>query len=192
MRYIKMIGLAAMATMALMAVSAGSASATTLEVTGVKQLKAVTISATLAAGTSAELSTTSSEFVDTCTTSAVSGKTETTTGTTVGGKVTGLSFTNCTHTTHVKANGSLTVENAGNTNGTVRSTGAEVQVQSTSFGVTLTCKTDNTHLGTLTGSLHGHATLNIKAVVDCGFFAPTANWVGTYTVTSPTGLGVVA
>jgi hypothetical protein len=194
MKYIKMLGLAAVSAMALMAFGAGSASATTLEVATVTQNSSVTLSATLASGTSAILETTSGDFQDTCTSSTVGGKTESPfTGTTVSGKVTTLTFSNCTHGTRVKSNGSLSVEHIKNTtNGTVRSTGASVEVDSTTFGATLTCTTNNTHLGTLTGSGHAHATMHINAVVNCGFFAPTARWKGTYTVTSPTGLGVSA
>lgn len=191
MKHLKMIGLAALAAMALMAVAAGSASATTLEVTGVTQNKSVTIEATLASGSSATLETTSSSFQDTCTSSTVKGKTEGTfTGATVGGKVSTLTFGNCTHGTRVVANGSLSVSHiAGTTNGTVRSSGAHVEVDSTTFGATLDCTTSNTHIGTLTGVKHGKATMDINAVVNCGFFVPSALWKGTYSVTTE-GIGV--
>jgi len=194
MKYLKMLGLAAIAAMALMAfVGAGTASATTLALGGVTQNSSVTLEATLESGTSATLKTTSGSFVDTCTQSTVKGSTEKPfTGTTVGGKVSILSFGNCTHGTTVVKNGTLSVEWAGGTNGTVRSTGAEVEVESTTFGAVLPCTTSSTHLGTLKGvsSTTEHATLLVNAVVNCGFLAPTANWEAAYTVTSPTGLGV--
>lgn len=191
MKYLKMIGLAALAAMALMAFTAGSASATTLEVATNTTNASVTLSASLASGTSAVLETTTGSFQDTCTKSTVGGKTESPyTGTTVGGKVTSLTFDDCTHGTRVTSKGSLSVEYTSGTNGLVRSSGAAVEVDSTTFGATLECTTNNTPLGTLTGSGHGHATMDINAVVDCGFFAPSARWKGTYTVTSPTGLGV--
>jgi hypothetical protein len=194
MKYLKIISLAALAAMALMAVAAGSASATTLEVGGVTTNASVTIKASLATGTSTILRDTNNSTIDTCTTSTFEGKTESSfTGATIGGKLTGLTFGNCTHTTTVDAKGSLTVEHvAGTTNGTVRSTGMSVTWQSTTFGATLNCQTNNTHLGTLTGSASGHASLKVNAVVNCGFFVPSMKWEATYTFTTPTGLGVVA
>jgi hypothetical protein len=192
MKYIKMLGLAALSAMALMAFAAGSASATTLEVGGVAKNSSVTLSASLVSGSSAVLRQTSNDFVDTCTTSTVGGKTEGSfTGAAVSGKAT-VAFGNCTHETKVDNGGTISVEHAGGTNGTVRSSGASVTVQSTTFGATLNCTTNNTHLGTLTGSAAGHASLKVNAVVNCGFFVPSAKWEAEYTVTSPTGLGVVA
>jgi hypothetical protein len=192
MKYIKMLGLAVVAAMALMAVAAGSASATTLEVGGVTQTASVTLEASLKSGSSAVLRDTANSTVDTCTTSTVTGKTESPfTGTTVGGKAT-VDFKNCTHTTTVDAGGTLTVEHAGGTNGTVRSSGASVTVQSTAFGATLNCTTNNTHLGVLGGVKEGHASLKVNALVNCGFLVPSAKWEAEYTVTKPTGLGVVA
>lgn len=47
-------------------------------------------------------------------------------------------------------------------------------------------------LGTLTGVAIGHATLELKAVMNCGFLVPSALWGGTYVITSPTGFGVSA
>jgi len=34
--------------------------------------------------------------------------------------------------------------------------------------------------------------MDINGVLNCGFFLPSAKWEGTYTVTSPEGLGVTA
>jgi hypothetical protein len=195
MHHLKMIGLAALAAMALMAVAAGSASATTLEIHGVTKNSSVSLEASLKAGSSAILRQTSADFVDTCTSSTVKGATSTFTGTTVSGGISTLTFGNCTHTTHVHKPGSLSVEHIKNTtNGTVRSSGAQVTVQSTTFGATLNCTANNTHLGVLTGTADTtkHASLKINAVVNCGFFVPSALWEGEYTVTSPTGLGVSA
>ena len=181
---------AAIAAMLLGATIASAA--TTLETGGLTQNKSVAVEATLASGTSTTLKTTSNSFQDTCTGSQVKGSTESPyNAATIGGNVSTLSFSGCTHTTHVVKPGSLSVENiAGTTNGTVRSTGAEVEVESTTYGVTLECTTASTDLGTLTGVKEGHATMHVNAVVNCGFFVPSAKWEGTYTVTSPTGLGV--
>jgi hypothetical protein len=63
---------------------------------------------------------------------------------------------------------------------------------STAFG-TVNCKTGTgTDLGTLTGVSSGNATMHINAVLNCGFLLPSATFKGTYTVTSPSGLGVTA
>ncbi|HYQ79702.1 MAG TPA: hypothetical protein VEP91_11395, partial [Solirubrobacterales bacterium] len=71
---------------------------------------------------------------------------------------------------------------------------AEVTVPTT-FGFSVTCKTgEGTKIGTLTGvaSSSEHATVTIGAVLSCGFLLPSASLSGSYKVTSPTGLGVVA
>jgi hypothetical protein len=193
MKHLKIIGLAAVAAMALMAFAAGSASATTLEIGGETQKGGVEISASIAPGGSAILEDTNKLTQDTCTASTAVGTTTTITAASVGGPISSLTFSGCTHTTHVLANGSLSVSRSGSpTNGTVTSAGAEVTVKSTVFGVSIVCKTGTgTDIGTLTGVPSGHATMDINAVVNCGSFVPTAKWTGTYTVTSPTGLGVV-
>jgi hypothetical protein len=191
MKYLKMLGLAALSAMALMAVTAGAASATTLEVGGVTQNSSVAIEATIKAGTSAVLRDTAGFSQNTCTTSVVSGNTSSPyTGATVTGAINALSFSNCARepvTVH-KA-GTLHIAHiAETTNGTVTSSGAEVTTPSP-FG-TLNCVTGSgTHLGTLTGSASGHASLTINAVLSCS--GVSSRWTGTYTVTSPTGLVTV-
>jgi hypothetical protein len=196
MKYLKMIGLAAIAAAALMAfVGAGTASATTLAVGGTAQTNSVSITATLASGTSALLKDEFGTTTDTCTTSEVKGATEGTfTGTSVGGKISTLTFSNCSHTTTVIATGSLKVEAPSGGNGTVSSSGAEVTVQSTFFGASAICKTGaGTKIGTLTGTTDTtkHAVMDINASINCGILG-AASWTGTYTVTSPTGLSVVS
>jgi hypothetical protein len=203
MKYLKMLGLAAVAAMALTAFVASTASATTLEVKGVKQTGAVTIKATLEPGTSAVLKDELGSTTDTCTGSTVEGKTEESettkfTGAHVGGKISTLDFTGCSHTTDVLANGSLSVtwikpvkETDPKTNGTVSSANAEVRVQSTFFGISAICKTGaGTDIGTLTGKASGQATMDINATLDCGSLGK-GFWTGLYLVTSPEGLGVV-
>jgi hypothetical protein len=191
MKYLKMLGLAAVAAMALMAIGAGSASATTLEVKGVAQSGAVEITASLEAGTSALLQTTSGAFANTCKESHVSGKTSVFTGAAVSGPINSLTFTNCTTSpVVVDEKGSLSVERIGSTtNGTVRSSGAKVTVPSP-LG-TLTCITGtNVDIGTLTGVKEGNAKVDVHAVLNCGFVSPSTTWDAAYTVTSPAGLGV--
>ena len=192
MKYLKMLGLAAVAAMALTAFTAGSASATTLEVGGVTQNKSVSLSASLASGTKAVLARTDGSLANECAASAVAGSTVTPfTGTTVTGPISSLSFTSCTRTVTVHKAGTLHVEFKSGTNGTVSSSGAEVTVGSP-FG-TLTCVTGaGVDLGTLTGVAAGNASMDISAVLNCGFLVPSATWKGTYTVTSPVGLGVSA
>jgi hypothetical protein len=196
MKYLKILGLAAVAAMALMAM-ASTASATTLEVKGVKQNASVTLKSSIEAGTSAVLKDELGSTTDTCTGSEVEGKTESSGTTTftsadVGGKVGKLTFSGCSHTTDVVANGSLSVTWIKNTtNGTVSSANAEVTVRSTFFGVTANCKTGaGTDIGTLTGKASGQATMDINGTLDCGSLG-NGFWTGSYVVTSPEGLGVV-
>jgi hypothetical protein len=191
MKLTKMFGLVAVAALALMAF-ASTASATTLETNGVKQTGAVTINSSLSG--SATLSDTSNTFANTCKASSVSGTTSVFTGT-PSGPISTLSFSSCTHEKVVVDNkGTLSVEVIGaGTNGTVRSSGAEVTVPATigSSIITVNCKTSNTDIGTLTGTAAGTSTIHINAVLNCGFFLPSAKWVGTYNITGHS-IGVVA
>jgi hypothetical protein len=191
MKHLKILGLMAVAAMAVMAFTAASASATTLAIGATKQTGAVTIKSSLKTGTSAILKDEFGTTTDTCTTSTVEGKTSTFTGAAVSGPISSLTFSNCTHTTTVLANGSLSVTQiAGTTNGTVSSSGAEVTVNSTFFGASAVCKTGaGTDIGTLTGVTSGNATIDINATIGCGILG-NSSWTGTYTVTSPTGLNV--
>jgi hypothetical protein len=189
MKFTKILGVVAVAALALMAF-ASTASATTLETNGVTKNAAVTIDAT--ASGSILLQATGGGFANTCTESTVQGTTVTPfTGTTVGGPLSSLTFKKCTNEpVTVDAAGSLTVERIGSTtNGTLRSSGAKVTVPSP-FG-TLTCTTSNTDVGTLTGTASGTSVVDINGVLNCGFFLPSAQWIGTYNVTGHS-LGVVA
>jgi hypothetical protein len=193
MKHLKMIGLAVVAAMALMAITASAASATTLTTGGVATNAKESITATIAAGTSAILKDSNGTTTDTCTSSEVKGETESPfTGASVGGAVKTLTFGNCSHTTKVIANGSLSVTWTSGANGTVSSSNAEVTVVSTAFGVSAICKTGTgTPIGTLTGVSSGSATMDINGKISCGILG-TATWTGTYTVTSPAGLGVTS
>ncbi|MDQ2630073.1 MAG: hypothetical protein M3Y75_03720 [Actinomycetota bacterium] len=195
MKHLKMLGLAAVAAMAMAAFAASSVSATAIEVEGQTWNESVAISASLASGTSAVLSRTDGSLANTCTVSDVKGDTESPfTGTTVTGAVDSLSFNSCTRAVTVHKAGTLHVAwIEGTTDGTVSSSGAEVTVGSP-FG-TLNCKTGSgVDLGRLTGTdgtPSVHAELHVNAVLNCGFLVPSATWKGTYTITSPTWLGVV-
>jgi hypothetical protein len=181
----------AVVLMALALVAASAASATTLEVGGSAKNEAVTIKASLKSGTSTLFTDTSGTLLNTCTGSAIEGKTASPfTGTTVSVPLASLTFTSCSESVTTDAPGSLSIEYiSGTTNGTVRSLGAK-WTTSSPFGP-LTCVTAGgvgTDIGTLTGVASGKATLDITGVLDCG--AITAKWTGTYTVTGPEGLGV--
>ena len=189
MKYLKTIGLAAVAAMALMAFTVGAASATTLEVNGVTQNGPVTITGKLATSTVATLKTTSGSSENKCKGSHVSGTTSSYTGTSMTGsleKAAGgsLTFEECENSVVVHKGGTLHITHiAGTTNGTVTSSGAEVTSWSPVFETYLNCKTGTgVHLGTLTGGV-----LSINAVLNCGFFVPSAQWIGQYTVTTAKG-----
>jgi hypothetical protein len=135
--------------------------------------------------------------IDTCTASTIHGTTTVFTGTKVSAPISSLTFSACSHTADLLANGSLSIERIGTTtNGKVRSFGSEVQVKSTFFGITVTCRTGaETDIGALTGksgTVEGDklAKMDISATIDCGSLG-NSSWTGTYVVTSPTGLGVV-
>lgn len=202
MRQLMRLGPALLAALALMALAgAGGASATTLEVEGTPKNEAVAITATLAEGSSMELKTTSGGFANTCTASHVRGATASPfSDTGVGGPLNELSFGTCTNEKIVvhKPGNLRFAWVSGTTNGTVTSSGAEVTVPSPIGN--LNCKTGaGIDIGTLTGVTKAqeeaefpirHATLHLNVVINCGFLVPSAKWAGSYTLTSPTGLGV--
>jgi hypothetical protein len=177
------------ASLALLAL-ASTASATTLETNGVKKTEAITFEAALKSGTSLlvkDTTGTSGPFGNTCVNSTLLSKDSTaTTGAAVSGPLS-IGFGQCTHPfPNVDKPGTLSVEwIKGTTNGTVRWDGGEVTMPVTILGsvVTVTCKTSNTDLGTLTGTgSGGTSTIDVNAVVNCGFFVPSATWEATYVI----------
>jgi hypothetical protein len=172
---------------------ASMASATTLEVGGVAKNEAITLKLSLKSGTSLLLADTSNSFLNTCTVSNIEAKTSTFSGTTVEALLTALSWgttaTPCKEgNPTVDAMGSLSIELIkGTTNGTVKSKNAKWTMASAFGPLTCTTPSEGTDLGTLTGVASGNATLDVNAVLNCGF---TLKWTGTYAVTSPEGLGV--
>jgi len=195
MKFTRILGVAAIAALAL--TFASTASATTLEIGGVKQTGSVTFKATLKSGTSALLSDTGGFFANTCTTSTIEGKTTTFTapGTSpIAGALPVLSWgttaTPCKegNPTVVKS-GTFTISwIKGTTNGTFVSDNGHWTVPTALGSLTCTTPEGGTDLGVLTGVASGNATLDINAVLNC---TVSLKWTGTYTVTSPTGLGVV-
>ncbi|HWC49087.1 MAG TPA: hypothetical protein VG448_09425 [Solirubrobacterales bacterium] len=186
----------AVMALAILLALASSASATTLEVKGLKQTGAVTLKASLKAGTSMRLADTSGEFtINTCTVSTIEGASTIFTGTTVTIPVNALTFQTCTEEPiTIDTRGSLTIENiAGTTKGTVRWTGLKWTWPS-NFGVVscTTAASPGTDIGTLTGVAAGQATLEINTVINCTGMFTSMKWTATYTVTTPEGLGVTA
>lgn len=190
MKHLKMLGLAAVAAMAFTAVVASTSSATTLEVGGVTQNSAVTLEMSLASGTSTTLSATGGSLANTCTTSVMHGTTSTFTGSVAKGPLSTLTFTNCTRPVTVHKAGTIEVTDIANsTNGTAYWDEAEVTV-GTPVGTVTCIPSPTTHIGTITGNASGKGTMHGSGVLNCGFLLPSASWKGTYTVTSPSGLGV--
>jgi hypothetical protein len=188
MKHLRKLAAATVAAAALSALlGAGSASATTLEVGGVTQNGAISISATLKYGTSTILRDTSGFSAGTCTSSEMAWKTESPfSGATVTGNASTLTFSVCSGPTTVHKTGTLHVAYTSGTNGTVSSSGAEWTTDGP-FGY-LNCVTGTgTTLGTLTGAVTGHAAIDVNAVLNCGI---SARLGAIYAVTSPTGLGV--
>ncbi|HEY5941674.1 MAG TPA: hypothetical protein VIT89_02280 [Solirubrobacterales bacterium] len=193
MKSLKMLGLAAVAAMAFTAFAVSSASATTLEVGGVTQAGAVTITAS--AEESTTLARTDGTFANTCTVSHVHGTTTVLTGLTITGPISSLTLTNCARPVTVHKPGAFEIIHIpGTTDGTVYWENSETTMGSP-FG-TLNCKTGaTTHVGILTGvdgTPSTHATVDINAVTNCGFLVPSATWKGSLWITTPTGLGVSA
>jgi hypothetical protein len=193
MKLTKIFGLGAVAL--AMSASAGPASATTLEVNGVTQGGSVTVVASLKSGTSTLFTDTagSQPPLNTCASSTIQTSTSVLTGGSVSGSLKIGTFEKCTQgAIVVDTLGVLSIESvAGTTNGTVRSIGTKA-TWSTAVGplTCLTSPTVGTDIGRLTGVASGSATLDISAVLNCG--AVDAVWQGTYTITSPTGLGVTS
>jgi hypothetical protein len=195
MNYLKMIGLATLAAMAMTVVAVGSASATTLEVGGVVQNKAITL--TSGATASLFLTKTDGSELNTCSESRFQALTSVFSGAKVTGSLSTLSFNKCSfESVTVDSAGGLYIEwESGTTSGSMFSENVKTTVP-TAFGFTVTCETGTgTKVGTFDGvqsSTSEHATITINAVLNCGFLVPSATWKGTYKISSPTGLGVVS
>lgn len=190
MNRLKMLGLAAVAVAAFAASAASSASATTLELTGSTFNGTITVTASLEPGSDTRYALTNGSFANTCTESHWHWFTSSFT-TPVQAPVQQFALAKCTNeAVVVDAKGSLSIVwISGTTNGTVTSSGTEVTVPSP-IGA-LNCKTGSgTDIGTLTGKSSGQATMDVNAVLNCGFLAPSATWIGSYIITSPHGLGV--
>jgi hypothetical protein len=205
MKYVKILGLAAVAAAALMAfVGAGTASAQNGEKTALCKVTPTNgicaLENTYPAGTVVESEATETATLTpsgelptiTCTSSKLSGKTET--ETTPEGKITELTWGGCNQTVETKENGKLIIHHDGEHNGTITAEGVSVTV-SALFG-SLHCDFGGTIKEglTLTGGNPAivDATATVKLVKQTGFFTcpGTAVWHAKYKVTSPTPLYV--
>ena len=199
MKYAKLLGLLAVAAAALMAFAA-SASATTLTsppgttYTGVIEAHAEDPDSNGQKGVTLDGAANIN-----CTHSQVAGTVEAHgPSTTASGKLTTLTFEECNAHVTVLKKGELIIHTdhvEGDGNGTLTSSGAEVTIQLTSpFVISCIYSTENTPIGTLTGSDAGHPTLHIKATIKRTghsiFCGAEAEWTGSYTVTKPTDLTV--
>ena len=181
MKYVKMLGLLVMAAASLMAF-ASSASATITSPAGTAYTEE--IHATLATPNSALLR---AGIEDTCGESTVAGKVETNNTEHAKGKITKLTFGDCTKTTHVLTLGELTIA-AG---GTVTAFGTEVTV----FDLGVTCVYGGgtgTDLGVLKGGTPAVlevSTTKLQRISGNTFLcAKEGTWTGKYTVTTPNTL----
>lgn len=225
MKYVKMLALAAVAVGALMAfVGAGTASASKICSTKVDPCPAgqnwpvgTVIDFSLKKGTSAILTDTTGEVINTCTGSTVKGKiTNAGSSTaTVTGTIEELTWTGCSFTTTTNHKGCLEIHNISKTfNGTVTSdpcdidaqgrTNTEVTINTVFFGSCVYGIAAGKSIGDLTEGKYVKEkeetavfTANAVATKLSGsnFACPeTAKWEATYVLTAPenTTLAVTA
>jgi hypothetical protein len=196
MKHVKQLALVAIGTFALVAfLGAGTAAGTTLSKTtspAADPFEAGTeLAASLKSGSSLLFKDKNGTTTSTCTGSELKANTEAA-GTTVTAPISSYALTGCSHTTDLIKPGKLHIAWSSGTNGTITWSGAEMLIKSTPFGITATCIiAEGVPFGTLTGAKTSseHATLDLEAKFNCGALG-SSTWTGTYTVTSPTGLGV--
>lgn len=158
---------------------------TTLEVSGSAKDESLSLEASLKSGSSSVIKSMAGELINTCTGSVMKASTiEPYTAAEVHGNLDAVGWSGCSSVQGALRRGSLSIIHVpGTTNGTVISSELWIAVKGS------VCKTNRTPIGTLTGVKEGHATMDVDAVLNCGA-SPSVKWEGTYTVTSPTGLGV--
>jgi hypothetical protein len=196
MNHLKTLASAAVMALALLAITAASASATILTDGSGTQLKT---------GTSITAESEGKTILDPpfgtieCSKSHIGGKTSNDGGgatTNVNITVETLSWSECNASMTVLAKGTLSVEGTSGNNGTLFSTGTEVTTSYLGFHCIF--KTNNTKLGTVTGSANtkGNATLDIEATIprtggtSGSFCGSTAAWTGAYKFTSPSTMNI--
>jgi hypothetical protein len=198
MKHLKMLGLSMLAGSALMAFGGGSASATTLTCTepaGTKTTCKVgtKMSASVQSESSLLLRAGFAEI--TCSGGTTEDEISSAGGAEkpVTGKIVQLSYTGCGSATVdvlSKGSGEIEVGATGNA-GSLRAFGSEI-----TFGVLGTSCVygggSGTKIGTVTGGSPAKITISAKVPKISGGFlcANPAEWTGSYTVTSPTWLGI--
>ena len=200
MKYAKMLALAAVVAGAFMAfIGAGTASATVLCSTTIETCPTaqkwgnVALDFSIPSGSSAKLTQTNGEALDTCTTSTVKGKiTNTGSSTeTVSGPVEELTWGGCTFPTKTLTNGSLEVHNiAGTSDGTVtvaEGTLFEVTINTVFFGSCPYVILAGEDMGTLKEGKPGTWALNAVAHGTSIVCPSTALLSANYTLTTPSG-----
>lgn len=203
MRYAKMLALAAVAAGALMAfLGAGTASATVLCSTtadpcpaGQDLVKGTVLDFSLKAETSANLTETGGEPIDSCSVSTVKGHITNTGGSTATttGKITELKWEKCTFPTTTINTGCLEIHKiAGTSNGTVTSdkceVNTEVTINTVFFGSCVYGIESGKSIGDLIEGNPAHFTAKAvaKKLSGSNFACPeTANWSATYVLTEP-------
>jgi hypothetical protein len=104
------------------------------------------------------------------------------------GHRTGFGFDNCNTTVTTLRAGTLEIHKiAGTDNGTITSTGTEITFKF--LGVSCILKTNNTDIGTFTGSVSAPTTFDINGsipIVTGGLCPATGIWTGNYIQTAPT------
>lgn len=194
MKHLKTFGVIAVCSIAMPGLAASGASATTFEIGGVTQNGSVTVTASLKSGTKAKWTRTSGTIINECAKSHAHGATTSPfTGSQVTAPLSTLTFEDCLYSVTVHKPGQLYFRHIlGTTDGTLYSENTEITVKEAS-GFYVTCLTGTeTDIGQITGKASGHATLDIHAVLSCGFLQPSVTYSAEYEVTTPTGLGVSA
>jgi hypothetical protein len=194
-KYVKILGLAAIAAATMIAtLGAETASGTALcedsQTTNCTSHVALGTSVRFSAEESIKLLGPFGLIIDTCTESNVEGPTTSpggSAGVAVSGEVKVLTFAKCTRTTTVGTKSTLSVQNiAGTDNGTVTSSGATVTVHEIPGFGTCSFVTENTSIGTLTGSLTT-PTFDISATIPSETSGcPSGTWSGKYVYSGST------
>jgi hypothetical protein len=200
MKYLKMLGLAAVAATALMAfVGAGTAMAEKAVVCSTvtnpctsKWAIGTVLDWSLKPGTSARLTDTSGNTLDTCTISTVKGRlTENPNGTgTATGENEKIDWGNCTVTTDTDKLGKLKIKGIPGTNNGTLYADAEIMVTISIFGTVCGYGVETgAHIGTVFGGVSPTFTANAVAKRLFGnFLCPeTTRWNAEYVLTEPTG-----
>ena len=183
MKHLKMLGLLAVAVAALSA-SVAPALAT------IFTSPAGTIYTSTIEAYSFETALSGSFVTVKCGESHVKGKVETHgAGVTAGGKISSLTFTECNYPTTVKKAGSLEIHGLGGGNGTLTSTGAEIEI-ATSVG-TCVFTTSATDIGTMTGGTPARLDIASAKIPRTGgnfLCGSSGTWNGSYTIITPGSL----